>query len=91
MSWGNEEENIDELLDFTVPDEAVTTRVPIVPALPLMRRAMQAHRTQIAQDDPFMSMPEEVGAQVMGEGTFTRARSLVEAPLPETDLFAGLR
>jgi mycothiol conjugate amidase Mca len=91
VSWGDEEQDIEELLDFTVPDEEVTTRVPIGRYLPLMRQAMLVHRTQIAPDDPFLTIPEELGAMVMGESTFTRARSLVDAPLPEDDLFAGVR
>ena len=51
---------------------------------------MRVHRTQIAPDDPWLTMPAEMAGDFMGGDTFVRARSRVEAPLPETDLFAGL-
>jgi mycothiol conjugate amidase Mca len=89
IQWGSEEE-AEEAVDFTTPDEEVTTRVEIGPYGPRVREAMQAHRTQIAQDDPFMSMPEDLMAEVFRANAFTRVRSLVEAALPEDDLFAGL-
>jgi mycothiol conjugate amidase Mca len=91
IAWGDEGQDMDELLDFTVPDEKVTTRIDIARYLPLVREAMLAHRTQIAADDPWLSIPQDLAGEVMGYGTFTRSRSLVEAPLPEDDLFAGLR
>jgi mycothiol S-conjugate amidase len=52
---------------------------------------MRAHRTQISPDDFWLSLPEDLAAKIQGADAFTRARSLVEAPVPEDDLFAGLR
>jgi mycothiol conjugate amidase Mca len=88
ISWGEEES--EEWLEFTVPDEQVTTRIDVTPYRSRVREAMQAHRTQIAPDDPFLNIPEELGLEIFGADTFTRARSLVEAPVPEHDLFAGI-
>lgn len=90
ISWGSDEES-EEWLDFTVPDESITTRVDVLPYRSRVRDAMRAHRTQIAPDDPWFSLPDELAADLLRTDTFTRARSLVEAPLPEDDLFAGLR
>ncbi|HLJ67772.1 MAG TPA: PIG-L family deacetylase [Chloroflexota bacterium] len=91
ISWGGEEQESEEWLDFTVPDDQITTRIDVLPYRSRVREAMGAHRTQIAPDDPFFSLPEELGIEIFGADTFTRARSLVEAPLPEDDLFAGVR
>jgi mycothiol S-conjugate amidase len=89
ISWGAEEES-EEWLDFTVPDELVTTRVDVLPYRSRVRDAMTAHRTQISPDDPWFSLPEDLATELMRDDTFTRARSLVEAPVPEDDLFAGI-
>lgn len=90
LSWGDGEAEVEDALDFTVPDDQITTWIEIGPYLPLMRQSMRAHRTQITADDPFLNIPDEVALQVMHQATFTRARSRVEAPVPEHDLFAGL-
>jgi mycothiol conjugate amidase Mca len=91
ISWGEEEEESEEWLDFTVPDELITTRIDSFAYRARVRDAMRAHRTQIAPDDPWLNLPEELAARLEVTDTFTRARSLVDAPLPEDDLFAGLR
>jgi LmbE family N-acetylglucosaminyl deacetylase len=90
ISWGDEEES-DEWLDFTVPDEVITTRVDSSPYRKLVRDAMRVHRTQIAPDDPWLNLPEELDRQLEQSDAFVRARSLVDASLPEDDLFAGIR
>jgi LmbE family N-acetylglucosaminyl deacetylase len=90
ISWG-EETDSEEWLDFTVPDELVTTRVDVLPYRSRVREAMWAHRTQISPDDPWLSLPDDLAAELQQGDTYTRARSLVDAPLPEDDLFAGLR
>lgn len=89
ISWGTDE-NVDEFLEYTVPDELVTTRVDVFPYRARVREAMRVHRTQISSDDPWFSLPEDLAADLQRTDTFTRARSLVDAPLPEDDLFAGL-
>lgn len=73
------------------PDEAITTHVDVRNYLLLKRESLACHRTQIAADSFFFHMPEEVAVQGFGYEHFVRARCLVHAPLPEDDLFAGLR
>jgi LmbE family N-acetylglucosaminyl deacetylase len=90
ISWGDGEDS-EEWLEFTVPDELVTTRIDVLPYRSRVRDAMRAHRTQISPDDFWLNLPEELAATIQGSDAFTRARSLVEAPVPEDDLFAGLR
>jgi hypothetical protein len=58
------------------------------------RSALLEHRTQIAADGPFLSMPEDIGRQWFGAEFFTLLKSRV--PLPpregyEDDLFLGIR
>lgn len=93
ISWGDEDqsEQSEEWLDFTVPDDVITTRIQVRPYRSLTRDAMRAHRTQIAPDDPWLNFPDELAGELMGANTYVRARSLADAPLPEEDLFAGLR
>jgi mycothiol S-conjugate amidase len=53
--------------------------------------AMRAHRTQIPEDSWFLKLNEALGPKAWGTETFERVRSSVDAPIPEDDLFAGLR
>lgn len=74
-----------------LPDEAVTTVVDISPYLDRKLQAFRCHRTQIREDTFFMQLPPEVARRTFYDERFGRVRSLVDAPLPEDDLFAGLR
>ncbi len=74
----------------TVPDEAITTRVDVLPHLEQRLRALQAHRTQISADFPIMALGLEGWRELGGQETFILRTSRVPVTLPETDLFAGL-
>jgi N-acetyl-1-D-myo-inositol-2-amino-2-deoxy-alpha-D-glucopyranoside deacetylase len=76
---------------FAVSDDRVTTWLDISPFLDKKLAAMRAHRTQIPEDSWFMKLSEVLGPQAWRMETFERVRSSVDAPVPETDLFAGLR
>jgi mycothiol S-conjugate amidase len=53
--------------------------------------ALRAHATQIDPTSPFwFGLPEEVAETIHPYEDYIRAFSTVDAPLPETDLFAGL-
>ena len=80
--------------NYTTPDEVITTAIDVAEYMPLKRAALLEHRTQIATDGPFLSMPDDIGRTWFGTEFFTLLKSRV--PLPphegyETDLFAGLR
>jgi LmbE family N-acetylglucosaminyl deacetylase len=90
FSWGEEEES-EDAFDFTVPDDVITTRIEVLPYRSRTRDAMRVHRTQIAPDDPWLNLPEEMTRELMQTDSYVRIRSLVDAPLPENDLFTGLR
>ena len=72
-------------------DEArITTTVDILPLLGRKRDALLAHASQI-QDSWFSQIPPEIAATVFGREHFIRAADATGAPVPEDDLFAGLR
>jgi hypothetical protein len=49
-----------------------------------------AHASQISESW-FSKIPPEIGERVFGEESFIRAQDSTGAPVPEDDLFAGLR
>jgi N-acetyl-1-D-myo-inositol-2-amino-2-deoxy-alpha-D-glucopyranoside deacetylase len=83
-----------QIENFTAPDEQITTTIDVANYISRKRAALLEHRTQIAADGPFLSMPEDLARDWSGVEYFTLVESRV--PLPpregyETDLFAGLR
>ncbi len=68
----------------------ITTDVDIRSVVARKRDALFAHSSQI-QDSWFSQLPEDVAEMVFGFEHFIRASDSTGAPLPETDLFAGLR
>jgi LmbE family N-acetylglucosaminyl deacetylase len=71
-------------------EASITTTVDIRPVLSRKRDALMAHASQI-QESWFSQVPPEIAESVFGFEHFIRARDTTGAPLPETDLFAGLR
>ena len=53
--------------------------------------ALRAHATQIDPDGFWFQVPLEIQQKVWPTEDFELARSLVDSPLPEDDLFAGIR
>ncbi len=73
------------------PGERTTTRVPVADYFEFRDNALLAHATQIDPDSHWFSVPRDVEAEVWGTEDYELARSLVDTPLPEDDLFAGVR
>lgn len=71
-----------------VPDELVTTVVDASAYVDQKRAALEAHRTQMGQDQFFMKLPRELFAEVFSRETFQRVAG--PGPRQETDLFEGL-
>jgi mycothiol S-conjugate amidase len=82
------ESNPDEMA-FLTPDEDVTTTINCVDVIARKRDALRAHHSQISEDWPQLTMPDEVLRQFSDE-YFQLAISRKPAVLPETDLFAGV-
>jgi LmbE family N-acetylglucosaminyl deacetylase len=68
----------------------ITTTVDIGPVLERKRDALFAHASQI-RESWFSKIPPEIAAAAFGRENFIRASDTTGAPLPEDDLFAGLR
>jgi mycothiol S-conjugate amidase len=73
------------------PGTRTTTKVPVADFFTARDAALKAHATQIDPDSHWFAVPHELEAEVWGTDDFELARSLVDTPLPEDDLFAGVR
>jgi LmbE family N-acetylglucosaminyl deacetylase len=72
-----------------VPDDQITTVVDTRMALDQKRAALEAHASQLA-DTVWVKVSDEGFAELFGQESFVRVRDSTAAPLPETDLLAGL-
>jgi LmbE family N-acetylglucosaminyl deacetylase len=73
-----------------ISEQRITTTVDIRPVLAQKRDALFAHDSQIS-DSWFSKLPQEIAEATFGREHFIRAADRTGAPLPEDDLFAGLR
>jgi LmbE family N-acetylglucosaminyl deacetylase len=71
-------------------ERRITTTVDIRPVLERKRAALFAHSSQI-QESWFSKIPQDVAEASFGREHFIRASDSTGAPVPEDDLFAGLR
>jgi mycothiol S-conjugate amidase len=78
-----------EEMEFLTPDEEVTATIDCVDVIGRKRDALRAHRSQISEDWPQLSMPDDVLRQFADE-YFQLVISRKPPVLPETDLFAGI-
>jgi mycothiol S-conjugate amidase len=73
-------------------DEArLTTSVPCAEWFSTRDAALIAHATQVDPNGRWFACPIDVQKQAWPTEDFQLARSLVDAPTPEDDLFAGVR
>ena len=87
-AWENDEERTRRAVQS---EERITTTIDIRPVLERKREALFAHGTQVNGDSWFGKIPPEVLEEAFGYEYFIRAADTTGAPLPEDDLFAGLR
>jgi LmbE family N-acetylglucosaminyl deacetylase len=71
-------------------EQRITTSIDIRPVLARKRDALFAHGSQI-QESWFSKIPQDIVELTFGHEHFIRASDTTGAPLPEDDLFAGLR
>jgi len=72
------------------PDELITTRIDIRPALRAKWRALFAHRSQMHQWDFFWWFVRLTGPWLYRYESFCCVRSVVPLQRPESNIFAGL-
>jgi LmbE family N-acetylglucosaminyl deacetylase len=88
---GEDQEFTPEMRERMAKDEQrITTSVDVSAALPRKRDALMAHASQI-EESWFSKIPEDLARASFGHEHFIRASDTTGAPLPESDLFAGLR
>jgi LmbE family N-acetylglucosaminyl deacetylase len=80
----------EEERQMAAEEERITTTVDIRPVLDRKRDALFAHASQISESW-FSKIPPDIVAEVFGRENFIRALDTTGVPLPEDDLFAGLR
>jgi LmbE family N-acetylglucosaminyl deacetylase len=81
---------IEENPDFGTPDELITTTVDCTAVAPRKYASLAAHASQ-SDNIFFLRLGEPLFAQVMGVEHFVRVQNATGSPIPEDDLFAGVR
>jgi LmbE family N-acetylglucosaminyl deacetylase len=76
--------------EIGVPDEQVSTWVDVTAYAEEKFDALGAHASQ-GENIFFLRMGRDLFTELMGIETFVRVRDTTGAPIPEDDLFAGLR
>jgi LmbE family N-acetylglucosaminyl deacetylase len=76
--------------EWGTPDEQVTTYVDVSGTTDRKFDSLLAHASQ-SDNIFFVRMGREMFGEIMGSESFVRAVDTTGAPVPESDLFAGLR
>jgi mycothiol S-conjugate amidase len=71
--------------------DKITTRVECGEYFELRDDALRAHATQVDPEGFWFKIPLELQQKVWPTEDFELVRSLVDSPVPESDLFAGIR
>ena len=79
--WGDRDDRGDK----------ITTRIECGEYFEVRDDALRAHATQVDPDGFWFHVPMELQRKVWPTEDFELARSLVDSPVPESDLFAGVR
>jgi LmbE family N-acetylglucosaminyl deacetylase len=79
-----------EAPDWGTPDELVRTEVDCAPWVRTKHAALAAHASQTDNAD-LVGLPDDLFDVVFGVERFVRALDRTGTPLPEDDLFAGVR
>jgi mycothiol S-conjugate amidase len=80
-NWDDKEDN----------STRVTTRVPCADWFETRDQALIAHATQVDPLGRWFSIPLDLQREIWPTEDYELVRSLVDSPIPEDDLFAGLR
>jgi LmbE family N-acetylglucosaminyl deacetylase len=81
---------VEENPDFGTPDELITTTIDCSAVTGRKYASLAAHASQ-SDNIFFLKMGEELFGSIMGNESFVRAFDTTKGPVPEDDLFAGLR
>jgi mycothiol S-conjugate amidase len=84
-------ERLEQWKDRPDSGPRVTTRVECADYFEVRDRALLAHATQVDPTGFWFACPLEIQKRVWPTEDYELARSVVDAPTPEDDLFAGVR
>jgi LmbE family N-acetylglucosaminyl deacetylase len=76
--------------DFGTPDELITSTIDCTEVADRKYKSLEAHASQ-GENIFFLQMGVELFSSIMGSEYFVRVLDTTNAPVPEDDLFAGLR
>jgi mycothiol S-conjugate amidase len=82
---------LDKWADRDDRGDKITTRVECGEYFSVRDDALRAHATQVDPDGFWFHVPLDLQQKVWPTEDFELARSLVDSPVPESDLFAGIR
>ena len=85
-----EPSEIEDMPEWGTPDELITTTIDCSSVATRKYASLAAHASQ-SENIVFLQMGEELFATMMGSESFVRVSDSTGAPVPEADLFAGLR
>jgi LmbE family N-acetylglucosaminyl deacetylase len=85
-----EPSEIEDMPEWGTPDDLITTTIDCSSVAARKYKSLAAHASQ-SENIVFLQMGEEVFATIMGSESFVRVSDSTGAPVPETDLSAGLR
>jgi mycothiol S-conjugate amidase len=71
--------------------DKITTRVECGEYFEVRDAALKAHATQVDPDGFWFHVPMDLQQKVWPTEDFELVRSLIDSPIPESDLFAGIR
>jgi mycothiol S-conjugate amidase len=92
LELGLESPFSDEWFSRPWQDDRITTSIDIEGYAGVRLDALLAHATQVDPESPFwFGLPREVSESIHPYDDYILATTLVDAPTPEDDLFAGLR
>jgi LmbE family N-acetylglucosaminyl deacetylase len=75
---------------FGVDDSLITTRIDVASDVPAKLAALRAHASQ-ADNGFWLTLPAPIVTSFMSTEYFIRAVDSTGSPVPESDLFAGIR
>jgi LmbE family N-acetylglucosaminyl deacetylase len=91
VEWSDSEETPQERQRADENEQRITTTVDIREVLGRKRDALFSHGSQVSDSSWISKIPPEVAESTFGLEHFIRVADTTGAPLPEDDLFAGLR
>ncbi|MEO7665144.1 MAG: PIG-L family deacetylase [Candidatus Limnocylindrales bacterium] len=80
----------ERMAKMLIPDEQVTTWIDVASVLDRKWAAIRRHVTQMSPENPFLRFGADAWREFWSKEAYVLRETRVDAPAPETDVFAGL-